>query len=244
MIFYKRLPAIKALSFDLDDTLYDNIDAIKKAEIDFCVYLKDEFNLPQFASNFSFWLEQKEKLLHKNPHIKHDVTEIRCQNLIETFKLLKAQDLSYSKALSLVKIFVKMRSKNIVIDEKIYSLLDTLKSKYKIAAISNGNVDIKVLNLDKFFDYDLRPKVNAYKSKPCSDLFNLYAKTLGINPRNILHVGDDPTTDVYGAIKANFSCAYVERGFAKRCVGFKSLSYLPHVSLDSIYELKELLCVR
>ena len=43
MKFYRPLKPFKAISFDLDDTLYDNRPIIKKAEKDFIVYLNETY---------------------------------------------------------------------------------------------------------------------------------------------------------------------------------------------------------
>ena len=67
MIFYKNIGSIKALSFDLDDTLYDNVPVINGAEERFAKLLQERYRLPSEIANRAFWDEARAFVLRKEP---------------------------------------------------------------------------------------------------------------------------------------------------------------------------------
>ncbi|SPT69262.1 flavin mononucleotide phosphatase [Anaerobiospirillum thomasii] len=241
MIFYKRLPRLKALSFDLDDTVYDNVPAIHKAEVDFCLYLQQKYDLPAFTASQSFWAESKAQVLKLDRSLEGDVTLCRAKALQHGFLKLGVPLSSFDEALELVNHFIFMRSSNIKVDIDVIELLRRLKERYVLVAISNGNVDTRILQLDEIFEFDLRPKHGQWRQKPYSDLFDEFLQRYKLKPSEVLHVGDDPVTDVLGSVQAGFNSACIYKGYAGKSHGFDYYRALPHVVLKDVFELRELL---
>ena len=79
MKFFKKFDVtkVKALSFDLDDTLYDNHPVIKRAEEIFAVYLQNRYHLPPSFGTDSFWSAMKLAEGLRHPEFKEDVTKLR-----------------------------------------------------------------------------------------------------------------------------------------------------------------------
>ena len=73
------------------------------------------------------------------------------------------------------------------------------------------------------------------------DLFKECSRITKVSPHEILHIGDDPYTDVYGAICAGFNCAWLYKGYTGISNDEKHLKVLPHIQLDNILELDSLL---
>ncbi|WP_294563734.1 HAD-IA family hydrolase [Succinatimonas hippei] len=243
MKFFKKFDVtkVKALSFDLDDTLYDNHPVIKRAEEIFAVYLQNRYHLPPSFGTDSFWSAMKLAEGLRHPEFKEDVTKLRVHTLYEGFKALnRPLPQGMKEAEELVAYFVSIRSKAKVPDSS-FKLLSQLREHYPVAALSNGNSDLKVSGLFNSFDYNLRPSFSGFKAKPHADLFNAYASMLKIKPENILHVGDEPYSDVHGAVYAGCQCAWLYRGFAGDSPGFSEIRVLPQVVLSNLCELKELL---
>src|SRR5690606_10642615 len=72
MQVYKALQPFKVLSFDLDDTLYDNKPVIAAAEQAMLEALAELTPVSQAADNH-FWWQQRVKLAHVEPEIRHDI---------------------------------------------------------------------------------------------------------------------------------------------------------------------------
>ncbi len=240
MRFFRKLQKFELMSFDLDDTLYDNNPVIAKAEVEFANFLQEKYSLKNECKALSFWQHYKKEAILQDEALKDDVGLARCLGI----KLaLKSQNIliDYEESQSLVDTFIYMRSKNIYVSDKVKDLLKKLSLKYKLIAISNGNVDIEIIGLKDYFMYDLRPCYKQNKRKPYNDLFKKALDLFNLKPYELLHVGDEPYTDVQGSIYANCQCAYLKRGYAKTSSDISYLKILPTFEIDSIFELELLL---
>lgn len=234
MKFYRSLKPFKVISFDLDDTLYDNHPIIKKAEVSFLAYLNNNF--PELAE-----LTQKQWLLYKNlevkqyPELMHDVSLARQQTLtriMTIYGIPQCDAIKYSQ--QAFTEFLRLRSDFTVPKESI-QLLEKLAEKYPVVAITNGNVDESQIQLDDKFKFIIKAG-NGLKSKPQGDLFIEAANRLNIKVSDILHVGDHLTTDVYGAQNNGAQAVW----FNPNKLTLYGTSLLPTVEishLDHLYKL-------
>lgn len=240
MIFWKRMQPFKVISFDLDDTLYDNVPIMYHAEEAFAELLCDRYRLDPYARDPVFWKIIKRTLSDENKELLDDVTLLRAQGLIKAFEILKKPLADgMQEALALVDEFVKIRS-NFKVPVASCDLLSILAERYPLAALSNGNVDMQAIGIKDFFTFNLRPEFKGLKRKPSSDLFFKLASLCNVQPHEILHVGDEPSTDIKGAVEAGLQCAWLKGGYAGRSLSFYRLNLVPHVVLESLTELLDL----
>ena len=80
MHFYRRWQPVAAISFDLDDTLYDNGPAIVRAEQWMLSHLRSEY-LATAMLDKPRWLELKRAVLLAKPELRHDVSLARQQTI-------------------------------------------------------------------------------------------------------------------------------------------------------------------
>lgn len=76
MHFYRPLAPIAAMTFDLDDTLYDNREVIQRTQLESVRFLQD-FHPALSAVQASDLQRIREALREQEPEIYHDVTEWR-----------------------------------------------------------------------------------------------------------------------------------------------------------------------
>jgi len=197
MKYYRAIKPFKAISFDLDDTLYDNHPIIKKANQSILEHLNQTY--PELAElTEKQWLLYKEIEAAKFPEIRHDVSLWRTQTLrrimviygISEFKAIEYAQHAFAE-------FLRLRS-DFVVPEASLKILEKLAQTFPIIAITNGNVDEFKIRLDDKFKFILKAG-NGFKSKPEADLFIEAARRLNIEVSDILHVGDHLISDVYGA---------------------------------------------
>jgi len=81
--------------------------------------------------------------------------------------------------------------------EGTHELLQMLKGSHKLAAITNGNADLQLIGIAHYFD-DIQRATLSNPPKPASDMFDACCRNLGIASAELLHVGDNPETDVIG----------------------------------------------
>ena len=231
---YRRLTKVKALSFDLDDTLYANqpimLAAYEKMVAFFAAELGDKR-----VYDFSFWLTYRDLAVKQNPELKHDVAAARLHSYILGLQALGYQ-LQDAQALAekALAYFVKVRS-DFTVPEASHQLLNDLAQKFPLAAISNGNVDTKAIGIDHYFS-EIYHAGEGLKQKPDAHMFELAAAKLNIAPEHILHVGDCGKADIQGAVLAGYQTAWLPRyGIGKL------LALLPNIELTDINELRCLL---
>ena len=235
MKYYRPLKPFKAISFDLDDTLYDNHPIIKNAEIAILKYLNTNF--PELAA-----LTRKQWLLYKNLEIKqfpalvHDVSLARQQTLqrimtiygIPPFKAIEYAKQAFNE-------FLRLRSDFTVPPENI-QLLEKIAKSYPVIAITNGNVDLHKIQLDDKFKFILKAG-GEFKSKPQGDLFIEAARRLNIEVSDILHIGDHLLSDVYGAQNNGAQAVW----FNPNKQSLTAASLLPVVEISRLENLYKLL---
>ncbi|MBP8173893.1 MAG: haloacid dehalogenase, partial [Aeromonadaceae bacterium] len=81
MEFFRRLHHIRAISFDLDDTLYDNRPVIERAEQWMVDYMRDTY-LQTAMYDRAWWHRLKLQLQQEHPELKEDVSLCRKEMLL------------------------------------------------------------------------------------------------------------------------------------------------------------------
>jgi len=243
MKLYRRLTKIKAISFDLDDTLYSNkpvMQAIEKKMIGYfsCLpILKNNMPDQHKLLNVRFWYHFRRQALLKQPYLAHDVVQIRLASYILGFMSLGlTAEIAKQQAQAALDYFILLRS-DFVVPKSSKQLLARLSKKYPLIAISNGNVDTKVLGIAQYFQHiyhaGWQTDGSLFKQKPASDMFTLACQKLAIKPSQLLHVGDCGYADIQGALRAGCQTAWLS------CydVG-KPVTVLPHIELNQLNVLE------
>ncbi|MGS3183381.1 HAD-IA family hydrolase [Aeromonas taiwanensis] len=235
MQFYRRWQPVAAISFDLDDTLYDNGPAIARAEQWMLSHLRSEY-LATAMLDKPRWLALKRQLLLSRPELRDDVSLARLHGIHEA--LVQGGMAPSQAALEAETVFAGFlaeRSK-IEVSDETHALLAQLAGRYPLAVITNGNLDLVQAGLADYFTLVCKAGAGA-RMKPAPDMFMQVQAALGLAPDRILHVGDHPETDVLGARLHGFRAAWLnERGQS-----WQSLSLLPDVELGALHELAGLL---
>ncbi len=246
MKFYRRLSPIKAISFDLDDTLYSNGPVMAAIEQKMVAYFAKL--LPEHSQVFdtTFWFAFKKQAIKQHNDLAHDVVIVRYESYRLGLLALGKNDAFADKhAKAALDYFIALRS-DFSVPEQSIQLLECLSKRYPLAAISNGNVDTNTLGISKYFQqiyhagYQQREGVEVVKSsllkhKPAQDMFAVVCQNLAIEPHELLHVGDCGNADIFGALTAGCQTAYLP----KYGVG-KALKQLPHIELACVSDLTRL----
>lgn len=243
MRFYKAvdLSKIRVLSFDLDNTIYDCQSVLTRAENWLTDYLCEKFSLGGECKEYAFWAKIKAELLRENNELANDVGYLRALSLVEAFRRLKMPlKGGIDEAMEYVDLFVSHRSDGYV-SPQVHDLMGRLCSRYRLIAVSNGNLDARRLGVSHYFEYDVRPRMHELKCKPHQDMFCRAIELMGVTKDEVLHVGDDPYTDVYGAVSNGIACAWVYKGYTKNLSDETQLRILPQIALDDVLELETLL---
>ncbi|TKB56114.1 HAD family hydrolase [Ferrimonas aestuarii] len=196
MKFYRRLRPIAAISFDLDDTLYNNKPVLIAAEHNLLRWLGERLPAPE-VSDRGFWQHQKRQQLASKPELIHNTTELRRHCLLAGLIELGHGKEAEALVAQAMTSFLRWRSE-IALDTEVVETLNQLAQRWPLAAITNGNADLEQFWPDAPFSLVLKAGVDG-DMKPSSQLFDIACQRLNIDPSQLLHIGDHPKADVHGA---------------------------------------------
>ena len=238
MRFYRPLGHIAALTFDLDDTLYDNHPVIDRTQQESLAFVRSYH--PALCHFENRDLQQLRDALRKaEPEIYHDVTEWR-RRALELGMLnagLTAQEAAIGANAAMAN-FAQWRSR-IDVPQETHDTLAKLAEKWPLVAITNGNAQPELFGLNDYFKFVLRAGPDG-RSKPFADMYHLAAEKLDVPLSAILHVGDDLTTDVAGAIRSGLQACWIKpQGADLMQVADSRL--LPHIEISRLASLTSLI---
>ncbi|WP_375751902.1 5-amino-6-(5-phospho-D-ribitylamino)uracil phosphatase YigB [Vibrio sp. HN007] len=206
MLIYRNLKPVKAMTFDLDDTLYDNRPVIENVEREMVSWLYTQHPVSSTVP-VSRWRQIKREVARANPEICHDVTLWR-QTQIETGLLQLGYSTEAARKAAQEGIEHALWLRNQVdIPDITHTVMEQLAEKYPLIAITNGNVDPNKIGIGGYFKKVYKAGPDG-RSKPFSDMFDSSANYLNLPRENILHVGDHLRTDVMGAKVSGFQACW------------------------------------
>lgn len=238
MYFYRSITTIKALTFDLDDTLYDNAPFMAQAEAALINSLAQYDGLKN--TRLSDFNKVKLAVLESQPNIYHDVLVWRAEAIKQFLYINGIQDKSQQEDIidTAMHDFIFWRNK-VVVPQQAIDMLVLLSKKYPLAVITNGNAEITKIGLSDYFQFSLRAGPDGL-AKPYPDMFKLAAERLAIAPQNILHIGDNLFADVIGAINGGMQACWLNTT-NNNIYQHKESKVLPHIEITQLSELNNLL---
>ena len=200
---------IKVISFDLDNTLYDNTPVIKKAEKESQQYLSKEFSKQNKIFDVNQYISVRKELIRSNNVAFDNLTYLRQECLTQVCIKLQNSELIIEKA---TKIFIDLRQEA-KIPVEINKMIEKLSKCFILVSMTNGNCDAKNLSVGQYFDKNYSPQ-QGYRAKPHAEMYEKVMTDFNIKAEEILHVGDEGNTDGLGA--NNAGCQFLEfRPFEK-----------------------------
>lgn len=197
---------IRAISFDLDETLWPLEPVIVDAEVAFYQWL--EAHCPRLTARYN--VEQlrarRMEVVQNNPSLRSDVTRSRAEGL-----RLALADCGYSgaEAEPAMAVFQHARNQVVPFDDVSSSLAD-LSFHYRLASLTNGNADVTATPLGHYFDCILAATLEL-PAKPAPDMFRQACLELGVQPEALLHIGDNPQADIEGAREFGCRTGWINR---------------------------------
>ncbi len=194
----RKMPEIKLITFDLDDTFWDIKSTIINAEINSRKWIEARIKKKIEWGTFDDFLKIRNELIKEDPSLDYDLGLLRKKIISyhtrKYFNNKKDLDEFIEEA---YMFFLKERHKVEFFDDVI-PVLEKLSSNYMLGVLTNGNADIKKLGISQLFDFSIS-SMDVKSNKPDQGHF-IKAKDLSkIEFINTLHVGDHPINDMYGA---------------------------------------------
>lgn len=197
---------IKAISLDLDDTLWPIWPSIERAEQNLHNFLVA--HAPKTAVQFPIpaMRHLREQVAQANPDLAHDFTAQRKLSLRHAFQLSGESESLIEPAF---EAFFSARNQ-VTLYADCIPALNSLAKQYPLIALTNGNADLHRTGIADYFIGCIAAK-DIGSTKPKRAIFEAASAKLGVEAQHILHVGDDPWLDIQGAHDAGFQSAWINR---------------------------------
>lgn len=198
---------IRAITLDLDDTLWPILPVIERAEQALADWLGQQ--APGAGAVFAdphARLEVRKHVVRTQPGISHDLSALRRESI--RLALHRANE-DTRLAEPAFEVFFAERMRVELFDD-VRSALAFLAARFPVVALSNGNADVGRVGLSEFFVASLSAREFGV-GKPDPRIFHAAARTAGVAADAVLHVGDDAALDVLGGLGAGMQTVWVNR---------------------------------
>jgi FMN phosphatase YigB (HAD superfamily) len=179
------LSDVRAIAFDLDNTLWDVEPVLVRAETRLAEWLQR--HCPRIAAGLSVadMRRAREQLAAREPHNAHDLTYLRLTALTA-----HAREHGYDERIAgdAFEVFIAARN-----EVELFADVRPALARHQLFAVSLNARQIGA-------------------AKPERRCFECLAQQLALRGEEILYVGDDPLLDVAAAREAGLRSAWMNRG--------------------------------
>ncbi len=198
---------VKALTLDLDDTLWPIWPTIARAEQVLADWLAQ--HAPATAAlgaDRQILRAVREQVGRERPDLAHDLSALRRESIRG---LLRQAGDDPAMAEPAFEVFFAERQR-VELFEDALPALERLSARYPLVALSNGNADVHRVGIGAHFKAAVTAREFGV-AKPDVRIFHAAAAAAGVAPQAVLHIGDDAHLDGVGALNAGMQLAWVNR---------------------------------
>ncbi|MGH8192827.1 MAG: HAD family hydrolase [Woeseiaceae bacterium] len=197
---------IRAITLDLDDTLWEIAPVIQRAEAELWRWL--ERHCPAIAEKFSAEaaLEIREQIILEHWDRTHDFRYLRKMALRHMLDACGYPDDFIEDAFN---VFDVERNK-VRLFPDVVPALEALAQHFTVIAVTNGNANLQTIGIRHLFS-DVVTAIDAGAAKPERLIFDEAVARAGVAAAETLHVGDHPEIDIVGAKEAGLCTAWMNR---------------------------------
>ena len=227
------METITAITLDLDDTLWPTQPVIQQAERRVYEWLARQ--CPRVTQRYGLKAMRRirKQVAEDNPSLQHDISAIRKLALKSMFISCNYPTEYVDDAYA---VFTQARNRVQPFPD-VLPTLNALHGRFPMVTISNGNADLQQIGISAFFEFSVcAGSVGA--AKPHPDPFLTACDKLGLEPDQILHIGNNPEEDILGAANVGMRTVWVNRHRNKW-----SLDHKPDAQISSLSEILGLISV-
>jgi putative hydrolase of the HAD superfamily len=223
---------VRAVCFDLDNTLWDVWPVILRAEQAMYELLTSRYPRVVAALTLEAMREARARTAAAYPQMSHDFTFLRQQALRD-----HARQFGYAEVMAeeAFEAFAQARNE-VELYPDVRPGLNLLRRQYRLFTATNGNADLSRIGLAHYFERTVAARqVGAMKPDPT--IFHKVIEGSDLAAHEVVYVGDDPALDVEGARRAGMQAIWINRDDADWPVGIAP----PAHTVRSLQELASLL---
>lgn len=235
---------LKAIFFDMDETLCGTSQADKAAGQKFAAWIQQTY--PQVSDPKAFlqrYLQGVYKKLNAEfPQLVAllpDENAFRC-GLIQTILAENGIHIDAEQAQQAQHYFDSARMGAFTFFPGVKEMLTDLRKHYKLVVITNGPIfsqhpKLKATQMDEWVDHIIVGGEEP-EEKPAASIFQKALNLVDIKPEEALHIGDSLTADIAGANNMGILSVWVNATGASN-----PTEITPNFEIRETVELKEIL---
>jgi HAD superfamily hydrolase (TIGR01509 family) len=197
---------IRAVLFDLDDTLWPIVPVIVAAEEALYEWVQQHAPAVAAAHSIESLRARREVLLEADAGHRLNLTTLRTVVLNEAFEACGEDPAKVAAGMAL---FVRVRNQVQPFDD-VLPALQRLSEKVLLGTISNGAADLTMIGMAQHFRVSVAAREFG-SSKPDPAIFKHACAALGVLPAEAVYVGDDLACDIVGAQQAGMRAVWINR---------------------------------
>ena len=188
---------IRVITFDLDDTLWDNVPTITKAEIETRKWIENKVGKIDWGDLNDF-LNLREELIKEDVSIKWDISKLRKEIFRKKLAHITPEKYRNKLVEDAFAVFISRRHE-VKLFDGVEIALKQLSKNFLLGVLTNGNADIFRFNIGKYFSFSVS-SLEAKNSKPNRAHFDKAIEIMeNITFDEILHIGDHQVNDILAA---------------------------------------------
>ena len=228
---------LRALLFDLDDTLWPITPVIERAETLMFEWL--EAHVPRVTEHYTIasMRARRIELMATYPRFRVDLWALRHAALTEAFLACGADTAHIDEAMA---VFTTARNQVTLFDD-VLSCLPRLAEKITLGSLTNGAADLQQIGLNQHFAVSMAAH-QIGRAKPDPVVFHSACEALGLPTSQVAYIGDDLRLDVEGAQKAGLAGIWLNRHGATPAAEHAHIR--PDAVVTSLHELEQWLHLR
>ena len=203
------LQSIKAISFDLDGTLWDFESVMLNSLALALEELAKHDPIAASRLDVERVVAIRDRVAEELKSSVINLEQVRLEGFKQALVDVGRRDDDLAEQ-HVNKIYLKHRYANIVPYEDVMPTLTALRKGYKIGALTNGNSYPERVGMGHVFDFSVLASEHGV-SKPDPRIFHIAAEMAGCEPAELLHVGDDLVDDIQGATASGVRAVWINR---------------------------------
>jgi len=222
---------IQIISFDLDDTLWDNQIVISRAKTK--LYEKIIENYPKVAKKFNFaaFDALAGELLQREKY-KCNWHALR---LLHISEVLQQSGYATIHALALADYYYFWRNR-VALFPQVEVVLSYLATRYQLISLSNGNASVNEIGIGQYFQFCICA-ADVGEKKPSQKIYLEAIKKSNVPANNIVHIGNHLREDVDAALASGMEAIWFNPAKTRLPKNYAVKSLLQIQRIDQLLDI-------
>jgi 2-haloalkanoic acid dehalogenase type II len=227
------LTGIKAISFDADGTLWDFQQVMRHSLGKVMEELEHLDPQAAAALDIDRMIAIRNRVADELKGKTTNLEDIRFQAFRRTLEEINRPNEELARHLN--EVYFRHRFEDTEPYDDVLPALQTLRERYRLGLLSNGNSYPERCGFEGIFDSVVFSQERRIE-KPDPTIFRITLRELGCSEAELLHVGDSLENDVEGAHGAGIMCAWLNRDQVEN-----DTNIIPDYEIHTLTELLDIL---